>query len=112
VPAPSERFTAAIKVAGMITNRAHGFSLTSLVDVIRYHFALDCNTFNFRILVLEFSILHVEVFRALHTESVTHALVIVTGPLVRVSCIQKRTVVVGPATVEECTANFVDWNLV
>jgi len=112
VPVLSQHFTHTIEIVGVITHRAHALGLTSFEDILRDHLARHFNTLNLSAFVLESAMLLQEVRIALNTESIAISLPVVSGPLVRGSCVQKRTVVVGPSTVEECKLHLVEWNLV
>jgi hypothetical protein len=112
MPVLAKHFTHAVVVGCMVTHWLHTFGLASLVDVVGNHLTLNWYALNLSVLVLELAVLLVEVRVSFDTESVSILLIIIMGPFVTVACVQKRSVSVGPAAIEEGKLNLLYRNTV
>jgi len=99
-----------IKIVGMITYRLHSLRLACLKDVVRDHLALDLDTLDLIIVVLECAMLLEELWITLHTVGIAFTFPVIPSPTVTVSSVEQGTVVVGTATIEECVPHLVHWN--
>jgi hypothetical protein len=103
----TNHLTAAIKVCSMITDRSHLLCLTCIVDAGGVNPAFNQNPMQCPILVFERGIFLQKGWIALYTKSVTIALSVVMGPLVRSSSVEQRALAVGSTTIEKCVLHLI-----